>query len=1082
MPSLKTLLVSTALTAAFGAVPVSAFAQQAYLNRAVPAFVDTGATNQRGDARFATRDTNAAVRLLGGFLDIWQPRTPFVDAGTSAPARDGFPAVAPTDWDGVPGSRTDGTILNQAIHAHNIQHVIDVTRGRTADQAVEAYLDDRRNKAISLLDGLGPLTGAWVKGTKQTTTITGVAADATTTKYEDGGNNAGIGTGAGNGDLGLAVDLVNGVGANASTEPAKRYFKYGRPFRWSSDVALLPTLMPAKSSSPVTDGGFPSGHTAEAWRDALAMAYLVPQRFQELVTRAVRLGDNRIMAGMHSPLDVIGGRMLGTASAVYNLNRPNGEDGVAWQDLKQQAYRQTQAWLMKETQSTTASDLYVAAHAADLAADRFSSRDANAAFVRDRLTYGFAPIGATDQPAFVPKGAEVLLETRLPYLNADQRRTVLATTALPSGYALMNDAEGYGRLNIFAAADGYGAFPQDVTVAMDRSLDGFNAFDAWRNDISGAGKLTKLGTGTLMLTGQNSYSGGTRVGGGLLVGTNGAAFGTGPIQIDGSGQLSLNTPADSTMGNRVSGTGTFEKRGAGQFTYRGDGSGFTGATLVNGGRLSLNGPWGGAVTVGNGATLGGNATLGGLTVAEGGHLAPGNSVGTITVNGNLTMAPGSTYDVEIASNGTSDRTIVTGTAALNGAALRVATLDRTSSYAGGQTYSLLTAGRVDGQFGSLAIDSTFLKSRVLYGPTGVDLQLTTFGARPFADAAASANQRAAASALGALNPSAGSTSLPLYNAVLFMSDAQARQAFDQLSGEAHASVQSVLLTDAHVVSDTVLDRLAGGETGAFLTGYGARTRLDGDANAAPVHADQGGVFVGANGQVAEDWTLGVVTGWGRSTLGTARGSADVTTYHAGLYGGVDLGKLSLKAGGAYRFNEIDAARSVSLGSFSDRLSSDYHAGSAQVFGEASYAFAIDPGLTLAPFANLSHVTLSSDGFRERGGAAALSSGEASEDTSFTTLGLRANGAFDLEGADVTWKAMAGWVHAFGDTVPERSLNFSNGGSFTVAGAPIAEDAARVSLGLGLDLGQTTTLGVSYHGEFARDAASNGVRADLNVRF
>lgn len=1082
MPFLKTLSISTALATGFLAVPVSAFAQQAYLNLNVPAYVDTGATNQRGDARYATKETNAGVRLLSGFLDIWQPRSPFVDAGNAAPARDGFPAVSQTDWDGIPRSPTDGVILNQAVHDHNIQYVINATRNRTADQAAEAYLDDRRNKAISLLDGLGPLTNAWVKGTKQTTTITGVAADATTRKYEDGGNNAGIGTSGGNTDLGLAVDLVNGVGSNASTEPAKRYFKYGRPFRWSSDVALLPTLVPAKSSSPVTDGGFPSGHTAEAWRDALAMAYLVPQRFQEMVTRAVRLGDNRILAGMHSPLDVIGGRMLGTASAVYNLNRPNGDGGVNWQDLKQQAYRQTQAWLMKETNSTTASDLYVAAHAADLSADRFASRDANAAFVRDRLTYGFAPIAATDQSAFVPKGAEVLLETRLPYLTADQRRTVLATTALPSGYPVMNDPEGYGRLNIFAAADGYGAFPGDLTVTMDKSLDGFNAFDAWRNDIGGSGKLTKLGTGTLMLTGQNSYSGGTRVGGGLLVGTNGRAFGTGPIQIDANGQISLNTPADSTMSNTISGTGTFEKRGAGQLVYRGDGSGFTGATLVNGGRLSLNGTWGGALTVGNGATLGGNSTIGGLTIADSGHLAPGNSIGTITVNGNLTMAPGSTYDVEIASNGTSDRTIVSGTAALNGAALRVTTLDRTASYAGGQTYSLLTAGQVNGQFGSLAIDSTFLKSRLLYSPTGVDLQLTTFGARPFSDAADTANQRAAATALGALNPTAGSASLPLYNAVLFMSDAQARQAFDQLSGEIHASVPASLLANAHVVSDTVFDRLSSGESGAWLSGTGARSRLDGDANAASLETDGGGVFLGANGHVADNWTLGVITGWGQSSLKGARGSADVTTYHAGVYGGVDLGKLSVKAGGAYSYNEIDAERSVYLGSFSDKLSSDYHAGLAQVFGEASYAFQINPGLTLSPFANLSHVSLSSDGFGERGGAAALSASRETEDTTFTTLGLRAGGAVSVQGMDVTWKAMAGWVHAFGDTVPERSVSFVNGGSFTIAGAPIAQDAARLSLGVGLNVNESTSIGVSYHGEFGRDASSNGVRADLNVRF
>ena len=37
----------------------------------VAAFVDTSATNQRGDARYATLSTNAGVRVLGGFLNVW---------------------------------------------------------------------------------------------------------------------------------------------------------------------------------------------------------------------------------------------------------------------------------------------------------------------------------------------------------------------------------------------------------------------------------------------------------------------------------------------------------------------------------------------------------------------------------------------------------------------------------------------------------------------------------------------------------------------------------------------------------------------------------------------------------------------------------------------------------------------------------------------------------------------------------------------------------------------------------------------------------------------------------------------------
>ena len=173
-------------------MPSLASAEQATAAK-VP-YVEAGNTNKRGDACFSTADTNAAVHLLSGFLEIWTPRTPFVDAGVDAPAKDNCPAVAKTDWDGIPASKTDGHIVNQAVHDANIAYVVNATRTRTADQAVAAYLDDRRGKNASIVDGLGPLTAAWKAGSKQNTTITAVAVDATTVKYDDKGNNRGAGS------------------------------------------------------------------------------------------------------------------------------------------------------------------------------------------------------------------------------------------------------------------------------------------------------------------------------------------------------------------------------------------------------------------------------------------------------------------------------------------------------------------------------------------------------------------------------------------------------------------------------------------------------------------------------------------------------------------------------------------------------------------------------------------------------------------------------------------------------------------------------------------------------------------------
>nr|WP_317633522.1 autotransporter-associated beta strand repeat-containing protein [Streptomyces sp. HUAS 15-9] len=99
-----------------------------------------------------------------------------------------------------------------------------------------------------------------------------------------------------------------------------------------------------------------------------------------------------------------------------------------------------------------------------------------------------------------------------------------STTGLPSGYVLLDGAEQWGRLNLFAAADGYGAFDSDVTVTLDAAAGGFAAADNWRNDIDGCGALTKRGTGTLTLTGRNRYTGG-RTGRGHAGGRGGGRAG-----------------------------------------------------------------------------------------------------------------------------------------------------------------------------------------------------------------------------------------------------------------------------------------------------------------------------------------------------------------------------------------------------------------------------------------------------------------------------------------------------------------------------------------------------------------------------
>lgn len=189
---------------------------------------------------------------------------------------------------------------------------MDTAAQRTPSEADAAYLDDRRKQSYSVINGLGPLTDIYRTNAGATTTINNIPADAVTKKYNDEGTNAG----STSSDLGHMVSLVNTLRSSYSyTNPAKEYFNYPRPFRWSSTSVVVPALVPAINPDPSKDGGFPSGHTNAAYLTAYAMAYAVPERYQELLTRASELGNKRIVAGMHSPLDVIGGRTMATALA-----------------------------------------------------------------------------------------------------------------------------------------------------------------------------------------------------------------------------------------------------------------------------------------------------------------------------------------------------------------------------------------------------------------------------------------------------------------------------------------------------------------------------------------------------------------------------------------------------------------------------------------------------------------------------------------------------------------------------------------------------------------------------------------------
>ncbi|QKD00922.1 autotransporter outer membrane beta-barrel domain-containing protein [Mesorhizobium loti R88b] len=551
--------------------------------------------------------------------------------------------------------------------------------------------------------------------------------------------------------------------------------------------------------------------------------------------------------------------------------------------------------------------------------------------------------------------------------------------------------------------------------------------------------------------------------------------------------------------------GSLVKTGAGTLTLSGTNSYF-GTTTVEEGKLVVNGSIAASslTTVGSGAVLGGGGTIGATRVE--GTIAPGNSIGTLNVKGAFTQVAGSTYAVQLDAT-TSDRIAVTGTADLQGGTLDVEAAP--GGYSLGARYTILTTtGGLTGTYAALTGDagplSAFVSVIDSYDTNNAYLDVAKV--RDFADAGLTPNQIATGEGLDSIAESGA-----LFSAVAGLAtDAAARGAFDQLSGEIHASAKGMLVGDSRFVRDAATNRIAaafddGGTTAAIPVmaygeggpemvaadtdrfavwgqAFGSWGNTDSDGNAAAFDRSTGGVLAGADTLVG-GWRVGVLGGYSHSSFDAddrnSSGSSD--NYHLGLYGGTNWGAIAFRTGAAYSWSSISTKRSVAFDGFTDGFSADYDAGTAQMFGELAYK--ADSGqFKLEPFANLAYVSVHTDGFSETGGAAALTSAGSTTDATFTTLGLRASTDFAPGGMNATARGMLGWRHAFGDTTPLSTLAFASGDAFTIAGVPIARDAAVIEAGLDFNMTANATLGLSYSGQFGGCAVDNGAKVDLNVKF
>ncbi|EGH9159311.1 fibronectin-binding autotransporter adhesin ShdA [Salmonella enterica] len=290
---------------------------------------------------------------------------------------------------------------------------------------------------------------------------------------------------------------------------------------------------------------------------------------------------------------------------------------------------------------------------------------------------------------------------------------------------LSNTGNDYGDTvidgGILAAKDAASLGTGDVTIAENATLA--LSQGTLDNNVTGEGQIVKSGSDELIVTGDNNYSGGTTITGGILAAKDAASLGSGDVDIAENAKLEL---SQGTLDNNVTGEGQIVKSGSDELIVTGAND-YSGGTTISGGMLIADH----ADSLGTGAV----ANSGVLQVGEGelentlsgtGSLVK-TGTGELTLNGDNDYSGGTTIDdgVLIADNadslGSGDidnsgvlqvgegelKNTLSGTGSLVKIGTGELTLNGDNDYSGGTTISdgTLIANHAD-SLGTGAIDNS----------------------------------------------------------------------------------------------------------------------------------------------------------------------------------------------------------------------------------------------------------------------------------------------------------------------------------------------------------------------------------------
>ncbi|WP_087686887.1 autotransporter domain-containing protein [Pandoraea sp. PE-S2R-1] len=594
-----------------------------------------------------------------------------------------------------------------------------------------------------------------------------------------------------------------------------------------------------------------------------------------------------------------------------------------------------------------------------------------------------------------------------------------------------------------------------------------NASGTFSGTISGSGGLT-IASGTETLSGTNTYTGTTLINSGatlvlaglssnllgnvvalgsLVVSGTSATIsianvsGSGSVNI-GASSLTLTNPSGTFSGSLI-GTGTLTTQGSGSLVLNGNNAAFTGTTRIASGTLEvgdINTPaavLGGNVLVDTAGTLRGHGSITG-NVTNNGTVAPGGSIGTLSVTGNYVQASNATLAIEVSPTAAS-MLKVSGSATLGGT---LAITYDPGTYSA-KTYTLVSANGVSGTFANTTSTGTAnignLTSSLAYGSNTVDLVLAA----------------AASGTPVVIAPTGTSIYAALGTTAVLGAQAQASTLLERM-GRMGLSSPGTTGSDRQ-------DRQG------WIDATGSRTKVGGTNGEPGFNANRYGFLAGLDQRLGE-YTVGVAGGFSHADVkeDSTGNAGTIDTIRASLYGSRDVGPVNLAAtvGAGLAFLSQKRPFGAQGTAEGDHMGQEVNLG---LQGSLPMSFG---GVTVTPRVGLRYAYVHANGFAESGASGKdLSVGTDNVHSLQPYVGVTLGKAFGDSLNPVDVELRVGYAHELLDANRALVVTSQDGTLFAAPGASLPRGYLTAGAGAKMHLTKSLEISLNYDTVFNTSRAS-----------